>query len=223
MLLAQLLLGAMLQVPVTNDTLGYRFTVPEGFVDFPEGRGNNRNMIDCWAEERPDAAGAALILCVSRLGLTIGTDTLEAKDLPANARRVRYTWGEFDLHGYVFPVQRGDEQLSVLTVQIPLRKEAVQLTIGGLPEDEARADSLMRVTLASLQGESNWLTRSQRAEKLGEVVGYWLSAAIGIAVLTWIYRRRKRAASARRPPARPTRPAARPPASRPPPPTPPAK
>lgn len=217
-LLTQLLVAGMLQLPVSNDTLGYRFTVPEGFAPFPEGRGDNPKMVDCWA----DSTSAALVLCVSRLGLTMGTDTLEAKDLPPNARRVRFKWGEFDLQGFVFPLKRGDEEMSLLAVQIPLRREAIQLTIGGPPADEARADSLMRVTLASLQGESNWLTRSQRAEKLGEVIGYWLSAIIGVGVLTWIYRRRKRATPVRRPPPpRPNRPATRPPSSAPP--KPPAK
>jgi len=201
--LAQLLLGALLQLPVSSDSLGFRFTVPPGFVEYPEGRGTNTKIVDCWAEEGADSTAATLVLCVSRLGLTMGTDTLEAKDLPPNARRLHYTWREFDLQGFAVPLTRADGELIALSVQVPLRREAMQLTLAGPPSEEARADSIMRVTLASFEGESNWLTRGQRAEKLGEVVGYWLSGAIGIAVLAWIYRRRKAAESRSRPVRRP--------------------
>src|SRR5204863_3075378 len=114
--LAQLILGALLQLPVSNDTLGYRFTVPEGFVEYPEGRGTNRNVVDCWAEEAADSTSATLVLCVTRLGLTMGTDTLEANDLPPNTRRLRYKWKEFDLQGFLVQVERLDLVLLALGV-----------------------------------------------------------------------------------------------------------
>src|SRR3954468_7382913 len=106
--LAQLLVGALLQLPVSNDTLGYRFTLPAGFVEYPEGRGTSRTVVDCWAEEAADSTSATLVLCVSRLGLTMGADTLRADDLPPNTRRLRYKWKEFDLQGFSVQVPRDD-------------------------------------------------------------------------------------------------------------------
>lgn len=200
----------LLQVQASNPEIGYRFTVPEGFIEYPEGRAGNADIVDCWIEDTSaDSTASPLVLCVQRLRLTMGRDTLTAADVPAGAELQHFRWREFDLQGWRMRVTRDDGELSALTVQVPLRKEAIQLTYGGVPEQEARADSLMRVTLASLEGESNWLTRSQRAEQLGEAVGTWIGALIGIVVLWRVWKWRKardaKAAAARRPP--PARPA----------------
>jgi hypothetical protein len=73
------------------------------------------------------------------------------------------------------------------------RQEAIQLTFAGPADQEARADSLMRVTLASLDGETNWLTSAERSARLGRAAGVWI--AIGAALVLVLYLRRRRAAA----------------------------
>ena len=77
--------------------------------------------------------------------------------------------------------------------QVPLRREAVQLFLSGPADQEARGQTLLTETLASLEGESNWLTSTERAGRLGTAAGWWIGiAAAAIAVLVW--RKRRRAA-----------------------------
>jgi len=52
----------------------------------------------------------------------------------------------------------------------------------------------MEATLASLEGETNWLTSTERAGRLGTAAGWWIGIAVAvIAVLAW---RKRRARSA---------------------------
>jgi len=50
----------------------------------------------------------------------------------------------------------------VLVTQVPLRREAVQLFLSGPADQETRGQALLSETLASLEGESNWLSTSER-------------------------------------------------------------
>ena len=53
---------------------------------------------------------------------------------------------------------------------------------------------IMESILASLEGETNWLTSSERAGRLGTAAGWWIGIAVAvIAVLAW---RKRRARSA---------------------------
>jgi hypothetical protein len=184
----------LMQTPASNTEIGYHLTVPEGFVDYPEGRATNPRMISCWREETEDSTAATLALCVQRLGLTMGRDTLRSSDIPARTEIRRFRWRDLDLQGFLTHVERDGDDFVALTVQVPLRKEAIQVVVGGPASEEPRADAVMRQTLASLEGESNWLTREQQAEKIGEVAGYWISGIAGVFFLRWVYRRRRRSA-----------------------------
>ena len=45
-------------------------------------------------------------------------------------------------------------------------------------------------TLATLEGETNWLTSTERAGRLGTAAGWWIGIAVAlIAVLVWKRRR----------------------------------
>jgi hypothetical protein len=184
------------QMQASNAQYGYRFNVPAGFVAYPEGRTSGPDFVDCWREEPADSTGG-LALCVQHLGGTIGRDTLLASDVPAKTTLHHFRWREFDLQGFIAHATQDSVEISSVVTQVPLRKEAIQLVLAGPVSGEARAIALMDGVLASLDGESNWLTSEQRAERFGQTIGYWLVAFIGIGVLVWMYRRRKRRGSAR--------------------------
>lgn len=203
----------LLQVQTSDDAAGYRLTLPPGFVEFPEGAGGNA-AVKCWAEETADSSRTGVVMCVKRLGVTLPRDLMTAADVKPGTTIVSYRWHAFDIQGFRTHASRDSDQVFVLDAHVPLKKEAIQLTYAGPVDQEARGDSLMKATLASLEGESNWLTREQRAEKLGEVVGGWIAAIVGIFVLWRVYKWRARrdaqSAAARRPPP----PKARPPVKR---------
>lgn len=185
-------LALILQTQASSTSLAYHFTVPEGFVAYPEGRATNPNIVDCWAEESSQT-DPPLVLCVRRLGGTLPRDALKPGDVKPGTTLLSYRWREFDIQGFRTLAPDNTPPLFILDAHVPLRAEAVQLTLVGPPDQLDRGDTVMRATLATLEGESNWLTRSQRAERLGSVIGYALSGVVGLYVL-WRIRKRQRKA-----------------------------
>jgi len=181
------------QTQATNAELGYRFALPSGFTAFPEAR-SQKDMVDCWSEATPVSAHGAMILCVQRMHGVLPREAMRQQELPATTQLVSFKWKEFDLQGLRSLVSpQGGEQAFVLVAQVPLRREAVQLFLSGPVDQEARGQTLLTETLASLEGESNWLTSTERAGRLGTAAGWWIGiAAAAIAVLVW--RKRRRAA-----------------------------
>ena len=183
----------LLQTQATNAELGYRFALPSGFTAFPEGLAQ-KDMVDCWSEATPVSAHGAMILCVQRMHGVLPREAMRQEDLPASTQLVSFKWKEFDLQGLRSLVsQQGGEHAFVLVTQVPLRREAVQLFLSGPADQEARGQALLSETLASLEGETNWLTSTERAGRLGTAAGWWIGIAVAvIAVLVW--RKRRRAA-----------------------------
>ena len=187
------ILALLSQTQATNAELGYRFALPSGFTAFPEARAQ-KDMVDCWSEATPVSAHGAMILCVQRMHGVLPREAMRQQDLPPSTQLVTFKWKEFDLQALRSLVSpQGGEQAFVLVAQVPLRREAVQLFLSGPADQEARGQTLMTATLASLEGESNWLTSTERAGRLGTAAGWWIGiAAAVIAVLVW--RKRRRAA-----------------------------
>ena len=179
-----------LQLQSSDSEAGYSVTLPPGFVEFAEGAGGNP-AVTCWAEQTADSSRTGVVLCVKRLGVTIPRDLLTASDVKPGTSIVSYKWHTFDIQGFRTLASRDSDQVFVLDAQVPLRKQAIQLTYAGPADQEARGDSLMKATLASLDGESNWLTREQRMETVGEVIGGWIGAIVGIFVLWRVYKWRR--------------------------------
>jgi hypothetical protein len=186
-------LALLLQTQATNAELGYRFTLPSGFAAFPEGRAQ-KDMVDCWSEATPASAHGAMILCVQRMRGVLPREAMKPEDVPATTQLVSFKWKEFDLQGLRSLVSQAGAQVFVLVTQVPLRREAVQLLLSGPADQETRGQALMTETLASLEGESNWLTASERAGRLGTAAGWWIGIAVAVtAVLVWRKRRQARA------------------------------
>jgi len=180
----------LLQTQATSAELGYRFTLPSGFTAFPEGRAQ-KDMVDCWSEATPVSAHGAMILCVQRMRGVLPREAMKPEDLPASTQLVSFKWKEFDLQGLrSLASQQGGEQAFVLVTQVPLRREAVQRFLSGPADQETRGQALLSETLASLEGESNWLTSTERAGRLGTAAGWWIAIAVAVvAVLVWKRRR----------------------------------
>jgi len=177
------------QTQATNAELGYRFALPSGFTNFPEGRAQ-KDMVDCWSEATPVSAHGAMILCVQRMHGVLPREAMRQEDLPAGTQLASFKWKEFDLQGLRSLVSQAGEHVFVLVTQVPLRREAVQLFLSGPADQEARGQALLSEALASLEGETNWLTSTERAGRLGTAAGWWIGIAVAvIAVLVWKRRR----------------------------------
>ena len=178
---------------VRNAELGYSLTLPEGFTDFPAAR-SQKDVVDAWTETAPASANGALVLLVARMHGVLPREALRQEDVPANTQVVSFKWKGFDVSGLKTLTTQAGQPVFVLVAQVPLRKEAVQLSVAGPVDQEARGQSIMEATLASLEGETNWLTSTERAGRLGTAAGWWIGIAVAvIAVLAW---RKRRAQSA---------------------------
>ena len=190
------ILALLLQVQATNAELGYRFTLPAGFTPFPEAQ-TQKDVLGCWSEETPASTHGGMVLCVSRLHGVLPREAMRQRDVPANTRIVTFKWKGFDVQGLHTSASQNGEPVFALVAQVPLRREAVQVVFAGPADQEARGNTLMTSTLGTLEGETNWLTDSERAGRLGNIAGWWIGIAIAVvAVLIWRNRRHAPAVAA---------------------------
>jgi len=181
------------EAQVRNAELGYSLTLPEGFTDFPEAR-SQKDVVDSWSEAAPVSANGALVFLVVRMHGILPREAMRQEDVPANTQVVSFKWKGFDVSGLRTQTSQEGKPVFVLVAQVPLRPEAVQLSVAGPADQETRGQAIMEATLASLEGETNWLTSTERAGRLGTAAGWWIGIAVAvIAVLAW---RKRRARSA---------------------------
>ena len=181
------------EAQVRNAELGYSLTLPEGFTDFPEAR-SQKDVVDSWSEAAPVSANGALVFLVVRMHGILPREAMRQEDVPANTQVVSFKWKGFDVSGLRTQTSQEGKPVFVLVAQVPLRPEEVQLSVAGPTDQETRGQAIMEATLASLEGETNWLTSTERAGRLGNIAGWWIGIAVAvIAVLAW---RKRRARSA---------------------------
>src|SRR6266576_2797300 len=158
--------ASAVQSQVRNAELGYSLALPEGFTEFPEARAQ-KDVVDAWSETAPASA---------------------------NTQVVSFKWKGFDVGGLKTLTTQAGQPVFVLVAQVPLRKEAVQLSVAGPADQAGRGQAILEATLASLEGETNWLTSAERSGRLGRAAGVWIGIAVAaIAILAW-RKRRARAA-----------------------------
>ena len=177
------------QSQVRNAELGYSLILPEGFTDFPAAR-SQKDIVESWSEATPVSAGGPLVLLVARMHGTLSREAMRQEDVPANAQVVSFKWKGFDVSGLKTLTTQAGQPVFVLVAQVPLRKEAVQLSVAGPADQEGRGHAIMEATLASLEGETNWLTSAERSGRLGTAAAWWIGIAVAaITILAWRKRR----------------------------------
>jgi hypothetical protein len=170
---------------VSNAAFGYTLSVPEGFTAYPDGKAQP-DVIDCWAE----AGQNGLLLCVHRLRDEMPR-SMRPDQIPAGMQPLTAKWKTFAIPGFGTETVQDGQQVFVVAAQVPLRHEAVQLTVGGPTTERARGEAVLSAVLLSMQGESNWLTSAERAGRLGTAAGWIIGIAVAaIAVRMWRNRRR---------------------------------
>lgn len=190
MLLPTVLL--MLQA-ASNAELGYVMSLPEGFVSIPVefagGRGGD--VVGCWAGEGSQSSHGAFVLCVQRMHVTLGREHLKTSDLPAKSQLLSVRWNGLDLDAIRTDTAQAGTQITVYTAQVPLRKEAIQVVVAGPTARAAEGLATLNSVLGSLKGETNWLSATERAGRLGTIVGWVIGIAIGLLIVRMVVTRRR--------------------------------
>lgn len=190
MTLLAAILGLLLQTQATNAELGYTFTLPAGFTPFPEAAAQHRDVVECWSEETPISRHGALVLCIQRMRTTIPREAAKAEDIPGTAQLVPFKWKTFDISGMSTLATQAGETVYALVAQVPLKPEAIHIIFGGPADQEARGKELMQAALTSLEGQTNWLTDTERAGRLGNAAGWWIGIAAAATIVIILRKRR---------------------------------
>jgi hypothetical protein len=179
----------------------FSFSLPNGFQDFPQGHGPK--VLYSFARGTPGDASFA-VLRIEGLGGTIGREELNLASVEKSARcsvagtgvqvnglQYRKTrWKTFELDLIVTRLVGAEQELLTLGTQVPLVKEAVEISILGPAKDEQRLVAELQSILGSLDGRTNWLTDAERSESLGRLAGMAVGiVGAGVALLLWRRRR----------------------------------
>src|SRR5438046_9492021 len=149
--------AAAVQSQVRNPELGYSLIRPEGFTDCPAAR-SQKDIVESWSEATPVSAGGPLMLLVARMHGTLSREAMRQEDVPANTQVVSFKWKGFDVSGLKTLTTQAGQSVFVLVAQVPLRKEAVQLSVARSEEQEVLGHAIMAAAHASLDAENDWLT-----------------------------------------------------------------
>ena len=176
--------AALLLQVASNAQLGYRFPVPQGFEPFAAGR-SQPDVLDCWTDP------AGLVLCVQRMHGTLGQEHLRASDLPRGTRLSTMKWKGFDIDVIRTDTVESGSPVVIYAVQVPLRPEAIQLVLAGPSAQASGGEAILASVLAGLEGQTNWLSSSERAGRLGTIVGWIVGIAIGVLIVRMVVTRRR--------------------------------
>jgi hypothetical protein len=178
---------------VSDQRLGLRLSIPDGFVPFPQGVEGDV----LFAFQHPPAVDQKLgsFIRVSRLHGTLGRDKMDPKVIAAKSPQVTILpeqWKTFEIEVFRVPEQLKGLQVLTFNAQVPLKPEAVQVTVLGEETQENELREVLRSVLASLEGQSNWLTWEERGQRFGEGIGKLLLTILVVAVIVEVVRRSNR-------------------------------
>jgi len=188
--------------PVGDPGRGFSFTLPDGYAENPAStRAPKLNLM--FSKGEPGTP-LGTILQIASMGGTIGRGKLDPAIVEKSARDAvrgsgvaltkfeyrKTTWKSFALDLLMTHAQREGHTILSLSTQVPLAKEAIQITVAGPLADEPMLLADLQAVLASLEGKSNWLTDAERSERLGRQVGEIVGVAVGLVLVGFLLRRR---------------------------------
>jgi hypothetical protein len=186
----------MLQA-ASNAELGYVLSPPNGFVAMPAELARGHDVVGCWAGEgSQSSAPGGFVLCVQRMHATLGREHLKSADLPARSQVLTVRWHGLDIDAVRTDTAQAGTPITVYTAQVPLRKEAIQVVVARPSARATETLATLNSVLGSLKGETNWLSSTERAGRIGTIVGWVIGIAIGVLIVRMVVSRRRAQSSA---------------------------
>jgi hypothetical protein len=183
--------SAALGAEMDDARLQFRLKLPRGFRPFPEGLQCSDDAVCSYVLGNPRDNQPDIALMIQRMHGVIGRGSIAKKIKTPGVTCFKESWGEFELEVFRCPRQIDHLRTVTFTVQVPLRYEAIQLVITGPAGREDEVRSLLKELLATLQGDTNWLTEKERDERMA--TGLWrLLVTITVVVYLIHKLRRKR-------------------------------
>ncbi len=151
---------------VVNNSLGFRFNIPDGFIR-EESRATGK-MLHVFRRPAP-GNGQDTYIVVSRLDGTIGREKISAKQaavIRPGMTILSEKWRGFDVEVFRIADAVDGRQTVRLHAQIPLAGEAIQVGVMGDLSAEPELQILLHGLLDHLEGHSNWLGVSERSDRV---------------------------------------------------------
>ncbi len=153
---------------ILNEALGFRMEVPGDFVDNMEPQSPRA----LYSFLHAGANGVDRVVNIERLGGRIAKGPV-GPEFYAGARsrlppdveieRVVMSWKAHELEVFRVQFSTAGGPVCAWSAQVPLAREAIQVTVGGKPDASDECRELLRLLLTGVQGVSNWEPPSSRA------------------------------------------------------------
>jgi hypothetical protein len=145
---------------ITDTELGFTLKLSSEFVPRPDLVGVTPDVVHAFQFGEAAEDEIAVLLFIEKLGGVIGRERLRKEDFPPGYTGELFVtrWQGFEVDGFEIPKNVDGIDTVTYNVQIPLKREAIQLKLCGPAAQEKALRTLLRQVLDRLNGESNWLS-----------------------------------------------------------------
>ena len=142
---------------VNDPALGLTMQLPTGFSPAPEIMATDRTVLHAFRRAGPPGEGQTIVY-ITKLRSVIGRERLKASDMPAgaNAKLLTTAWKGFEVDVIELHESLLGKDIITYNVQIPLKPNAIQLSVAGPAANSTELWAIVNSTLATLNGPSNW-------------------------------------------------------------------
>ena len=145
---------------ITDKSLGFTIILPTGFKRLQSIPAGNPNIVHAFSLERLDLEAPGIFLFIERMHGILGPEQLDpnvSRQLPPGfqGKVSKSHWQRFELDTFEVPEQFGSTKTLTYNVQIPLKREAIQVKLFGPATHEVELRSLLSEILKGLHGETN--------------------------------------------------------------------
>ncbi len=181
--------------PIADRERGFTWSVPDGFRPAPQVIQQNPKIIHAFSYSDPGSERPVMVLYMTKLGGVLGRERLSmAKMSPGFKGTVlSMRWRDFEVDAVEVPEAGGT---ITFNAQVPLKREAVQVSMVGPSGRRAELLSYLQASLDGLTGESNWTasggvssTGGSRAYQVGVLIGCGLAFVTGLLIM-WLASRK---------------------------------
>jgi hypothetical protein len=167
LLLALIASGSSLgAVTVEHPDMGFSLSLPDGFERVTEDE-RPTDFVRVYRQSGAEVP-LAVVVAIERLHGVLPRFNLDEAPANPNVQIGTDRWNEFDILVSRVTEVINDVPGVVLNAQVPLKPEAIQIKMMGPASQEPQLRDLLRDTLATLKGSTNWLNREERTQRLRE-------------------------------------------------------
>jgi len=144
---------------IVDPQLGFTLTLPDEFLPRPDLIGVKPDLVHAFQFGRITEGDTPVLLLIFRMRGIIDRDRLTMQSMPEDFKGSLFvvTWRGIEVDGILTPETVNGIHVNNNIVQIPLRREAIQVNLVGRADREESLQVLLRRVLDGLDGESNWL------------------------------------------------------------------